>query len=1022
MVWTINLLPCFALASTDESINKQPAPGWVNVTPAKYPENIPVDDVDRGVYYLLVDNQVRAMEGEKTEFYSHFSDVIVNQQGLEKSSQINLEYDPSYETLVLHSLNVIREGKAINKLDTAKVSIIQREEEMENLLYNGTLTANIILDDVRVGDIVDYSFTIRGSNPVYQGIFSYDRYLQWAVPVGYQSVRILWGKKKPLNVAVINSDEKIEERTFPGYREYSIAIRDRKPLVINSEAPEWYNPYITVFFNETESWSEVVNWALPLYEKAIESNPELLKVAQQIRSRSDDPEKQLVDALMFVQSEVRYLGIEMGANSHEPSPASETLQRRYGDCKDKAVLLVSLLDLLGIRSAPALVHTDNRTLLAKYPPGINSFDHVIVKAMVNNKPYWIDPTRLYQKGHLSNIFQPDFGYALVVEKNVVDLEAMGGNKDASYKIVHDKFDLTQGGGKDVIFESRTEYAGYHADRFRYQLAENGLSGLEKNHLDYFREFYDEVEAAGGLNINEDDESGKVVLNEKYLLRKFWESDDNAKGFNGDFYGYEIVPYTSRPKQVERNSPYKVVHPVDIAHRIEVSLKPGDWEFEDEKSSIDNPFFSFVYGVQFDKENSRLVIDYHYETKTNSVEVKDFEEFLKARNQVRDVLEYGIIEYFENAASTPSVENTETSVMDNESALYLLALVIYLAILVYVITSWRLEAKQRPVFESEKFYPVSLVKFLVLSVLTFGIYTAYWSYRNWRFIRERDGSSIMPVARGIFDILWYYPLFNQLENDSQKRFGANRVLLKPVAVLFAVLYFMAAFLDEVSYLLYPALVVTPLLVFPLVNYVNYINADDQQAYHYNSTWKLRHSALIILFSPIVLFSLAGDFNLLPSDKVVRGEDLWTHDIKFMQRKGVVKASEKIVLFYAGGIFSLREDGNGFTEESVFSYWKDDDTGFNIERSQLSEISKIDVEYATKAFDDTIITIVRDDGTNFLLYVSAEEGLDKTFVAELNKRWKNQRKKTVQPDSASVIRHKHKKIVDMQNINTKLCAIV
>ena len=56
----------------------------------------------------------------------------------------------------------------------------------------------------------------------------------------------------------------------------------------------------------------------------------------------------------------------MGTNSHQPTPASETLALRYGDCKDKTVLLISLLKALGVEAHPALVNTEDNKLAYRY--------------------------------------------------------------------------------------------------------------------------------------------------------------------------------------------------------------------------------------------------------------------------------------------------------------------------------------------------------------------------------------------------------------------------------------------------------------------------------------------------------------------------------------------------------------------------------------------------------------------------------------------------------------------------------
>jgi hypothetical protein len=62
-------------------------------------------------------------------------------------------------------------------------------------------------------------------------------------------------------------------------------------------------------------------------------------------------------------------------------------------------------------------------------------------------------------------------------------------------------------------------------------------------------------------------------------------------------------------------------------------------------------------------------------------------------------------------------------------------------------------------------PVSLTKFIVLSLLTGGIYELYWFYKTWRFVRDRDSSTIMPFWRALFSPFRCFPSQSHPQSDS-----------------------------------------------------------------------------------------------------------------------------------------------------------------------------------------------------------------------------------------------------------------
>lgn len=169
-------------------------------------------------------------------------------------------------------------------------------------------------------------------------------------------------------------------------------------------------------------------------------------------------------------------------------------------------------------------------------------------------------------------------------------------------------------------------------------------------------------------------------------------------------------------------------------------------------------------------------------------------------------------------------------------------------------------------------------------------------------------------------------------------------------------------------------------------MNLLNGDKSCAYRYNSQWCIRHTLTLLIGIPLIALTLASESSLLPSDKVVTQEGIMTHDMKFLYRKKIIPADEKINYFYSSGTFTVRDDGNGFTDNRVFSYWLDDNDRFKSEIAPFDRVKDIKVEFAKDSDFDTIITITRLDNSDFMLFVSAVDARDKLFVTKLNERWK------------------------------------
>ena len=63
-----------------------------------------------------------------------------------------------------------------------------------------------------------------------------------------------------------------------------------------------------------------------------------------------------------------------------------------------------------------------------------------------------------------------------------------------------------------------------------------------------------------------------------------------------------------------------------------------------------------------------------------------------------------------------------------------------------------------------FLYIPTARLIVMSIVSLGIYEAYWIYRNWRYIKERDGLKIQPFWRGVFGIFFIHSLLKAIRTD------------------------------------------------------------------------------------------------------------------------------------------------------------------------------------------------------------------------------------------------------------------
>lgn len=985
----LSLLVISVEANDGFSIEKEPS--WVTTAEALSGDEIPHAQVRNGVHYLLVDYQANVPAKGQPSYYTRYVDLITNQSGLDSESQINIDFDPSYQKVMLHYVSVIRDGATIDKLTGARLKLLDQEDELDSQIYNGEKTINILLEDIRVGDALDYSFTVIGDNPVFNGVYSDSYRLQWGVPVAKVRLRVLWHKSTPLHSKIMNSPLTLSQRKLNGGTEYWLETNDMPVHLTEDDAPDWVNEFAKIYLTESGSWQSIVDWGVTLFDNAIESDSiSVTTLASTLSNGAKNDNDKIKRALQYVQSEVRYVGIELGVNSHQAVKASRTLERRYGDCKDKTVLLISLLKEMGVDAYPALINTRLRHKLSDRLPSMSAFDHVIAAVNYNGKQVWLDPTREYQFGNVDEIYQPKYGLSLVIKPGNTALESIPLEDDITSTVLVETFDVSAADNDVANYQIHSIYSGLSAEKQRRYVQREGMDSVGKDYLSFYQDYYADIEMIHTPIFDGNNKQSTIYLDESYRIPGFWYKDKDDDSESGWVYGSAIDTYLKDPDDQTRRQDYELVYPKNYTQKVKVQLSEHDWRFNDETFEEDNEFFNYSRTVRFDKPSNILDIEFSYLSKTDHVPASGFSEYKAALKRANDENDFGFYRTPKAAAS-----DNATDVFKAEDHLWTALIVLYVLLWILVIGLWRMEVKHQPYPENMIFYPVSVSKFMLMWILTFGAYSLFWFYRNWRYVKfNMDEPKINPIWRAILQIFWFYSLYRKIENKLAET-DASQLSSKTQAISVTILFILTSCLSAMDNIYgYLAIAASAIVTLPLLLMINRMNQSDTTAYVQNSCWQLRHGLLGLLIIPFVIMAAGAEMGLLSSSKVIKGAFIWPHDIRFMQRKRIINPGDEIQYFYSDAIFQIQKDGNGFSDRHVFSYWVGDDGKLLYDTVEFNQIKDIQVTWSKTDDENTIVEVFDKTDEKMLLYVSREEGGDEKFVLKMKSLW--QTKKSVQPN--------------------------
>jgi len=627
---------CAAALAAPQPYRLAPAPAWV--TPAADAPLAQAEPVEAGDSdYLLVDEQIRL--SAITEQYSRYVERMVNQASVDRAAQISIEFDPAHARLLVHEVRVFRDGRAIDKLATARRSLLNRESNLDEALINGRVTLHLLLQDVRVGDVLDYAYTIERTDPFGERGYNNSFITQWATPVRQVRVRVLRPAERTLQIldhsklpgpAVTRRGAWVET-TWEGSGIAALPREDARP--------PWLIFYPRIELSEFADWNAVRRWSQPMYAIPPKKDAALQALIAELEAEPDESAR-LLRALRFVQDDIRYTGIEIGAGAYRPTPPGEVLARRFGDCKDKVLLLVTLLRALGVEAYPALVNSYLGRGVAERLPGPGAFDHVIAKVRWKNRDYWLDATASGQGGLFDTTLQSNFGHALVLDSSLEGLATMPVRQvRIPNNHVVETYDLREGTRTSATLTVKTEFRDEEADVMRVRMRTQTASELGKQYLEYYRKTYPGIHELKPLALTDDRVANLFTLQETYQIdAPFQASTAGKRKFQLE--AYLVSDRTGVPSQTDRTTPLGRRHPVNVQHEI-VAYLPGQWTIDADEVKIADAAFEYHSTTGF--TDGRLALDYQLRSTTDHVPVDDLRKFLVNLDKAHDDAYYTLTE-------------------------------------------------------------------------------------------------------------------------------------------------------------------------------------------------------------------------------------------------------------------------------------------------------------------------------------------------------------------------------------------
>lgn len=376
----------------------------------EYPEKSEFPDADAVILYEK--NICETVVEPHFGTILHYSKAIKVFKNLDRFTTLDIPMWEDDALLGLKARVINPDGtiKEISKEDIIETT--SKAHRLEDVEHN----KSIIFPDVHENSIIEYSFSISTN----RAIFGTSWYLQeFYVPELYEEFKLISPKKAEITEDYWSYGD-LYQFTFVTTLDYTSRVNlnnmEGNPKPVKTEdsknyistwtfnnvpafVPESKMPPVSYIMGKIDyrleqkkGWQTLANLFNKVYKKGTLDTAGFVKKFADSLTKNCTTEKEKINILKNYVQGIRYEAVELGHGGIEPRSPKFIIEKQYGDCKDKASLLVALLKTQGIKAYPAVLLTaDEGYVDPNFPTW--GFNHMIVYLEDKDKaPHWIDGT------------------------------------------------------------------------------------------------------------------------------------------------------------------------------------------------------------------------------------------------------------------------------------------------------------------------------------------------------------------------------------------------------------------------------------------------------------------------------------------------------------------------------------------------------------------------------------------------------------------------------------------------------
>ncbi len=581
--------------------------------------------------------------------FVQFAAQVHDEEGARRLRARSIQFDPETQRVDVRMARVYRaDGRVLEATETYEEQL----GEPWYRVYYDTRALVVVFPDLEPGDSVELRYRVDdvAQRNVFADYFGDLHMFAGGEPRQQVDYVLITPASRKFYVNKPKLDKLEQQEVMQGNKRVQHFTAKNVPAVRSEPNMPGLTetvPYLHV--STYENWEKVGRWWWGLVRDQLYADDELKKIVAQLKAGAKD-ERQIAERVYdWVVKNTRYVALEFGIHGFLPYRVPDVVRRGFGDCKDKASLIYTMLREAGVDARLVLVRTDRNGDIDSEPASLSVFDHAI--AYVPKLDLFLDGTA--EHSGTRELPAGDQGVmVLVVGPDSVELKKTP-VLPAQSNLRQRKVEITLEEDGSGTLSSNEQIQGSDAARYRstYEAAGTRKERLERELSGALPGLSLEQHAFGGL----DDIERDVTLQYKVKAPQIARPEGNelrlgTSALNDLVRGLAGSPTRRYPLDLGVPRAYREERTIKGPTGFVVKKPPEGGEVKSRFGSL---------SVKTEQSGSGVLSKTAFELSVQRVEPADYDEFREFVERADGLLRQRIVFLRSSAEQPPSSASKES---------------------------------------------------------------------------------------------------------------------------------------------------------------------------------------------------------------------------------------------------------------------------------------------------------------------------------------------------------------------------